>query len=181
MIRLLVFLLFMVSGAGMFYLIFVHEVEHDLEFRAPARPTADITMTAVHVRQSRGEALEWELTADSAAYNESGRQAFLNSVWFQVYQSGEEEPKPVDVHGTAGRAFLDDDRQRVLLSGKARIFKDKSVAVRADVIDYFVKDGVVKARGNVEMRDKDAFAVGESLDYSIDKERVVVEVPTLYQ
>jgi LPS export ABC transporter protein LptC len=181
MIRLLVFLLFMVSGTGLFYLVFVHELPRESASAAPSVPTSDVTLTTVHIKQHRGAALEWEVFADSAIYNESARQSLLTTVRFRVYQTGEEHPQPTDVRGTAGRALLDDARQRVLLQGKAHITKDATTEVRGEVIDYFVKDGIVKARGNVELRDKDAVVIGQSLDYNIRGERVVVTLPTLFQ
>jgi LPS export ABC transporter protein LptC len=181
MIRLLLFLLFMVSGTGLFYLIFVHQVPREPGVETLPQPTSDITLTTVHVRQHRGPVLEWEVFADTAVYNESAKQALLTTVRFQVYQSGDEDPEPVDVRGTAGRALLDDARHRVLLQDKAHIVKDTETEVRADVLDYFVKDGIVKARGKVELRDKKSVMLGPAVDYNIRGERIVVDQPTLFQ
>ena len=77
------------------------------------------------------------------------------------------------------RAFLDDPRKRVLLTGQAHLTKDDDTEVNADVIDYYMREGLVKARGKVQVRDRTSTVTGDTLDYNIKSERVVVTAPTL--
>lgn len=181
MIRLLVFVIFMLCGTGLFYLVFVHQLPKEPESEGLPVPTSDVTLNEVHVKQHRGSELQFELFADSATYNEQTRQAYLTTVRFQVFQSNADPAEPLDVKGTAARAFLDDPRQRVLLQGQAHITKDQDQEVRGDVIDYYVKEGLVKARGKVEIRDKESRISGDALEYNIRGERIVVTAPTLSQ
>src|SRR5262245_27783787 len=149
MTRLLIFLIFMVCGTALFYLVFVHELPRMEEEAGLPQPTSDVTMQKVHVKQNRGEGLEWEAFADSAIYNESNRQAWLTTVRFQIFRAKDEPADPTDIRGVANTAFVDDVRKRVLLQGKVHIVKDDETEVRADVIDYYTEEGIVKARGNV--------------------------------
>ena len=181
MIRLIVFLLFMVCGTALFYLVFVHELPRFEEEAGLPQPASDITMHKVHVQQNRGAGLEWEAFAETAIYSESNRQAWLTTVRFQIFRTKDDPPEPTDIHGVANTAFVDDVRKRVLLQGKVHITRDEDTDVRADVIDYYTADGLVKARGNVEVRDKKSFVQGDSLTYNINADRIVVTTPKLFQ
>lgn len=181
MIRLLVFLMFMLCGTGLFYLVFVHQVPKTEEETGLPQPAADVAMEKVHIRQNRGQGLEWEAYADTATYNENTKQSWLSAVKFQIFRTADDPPQATDIHGVANFAFVDDARKRVLLQGKAHIVKDTDTEVRADVIDYYTDDGLVKARGNVEVRDKNSYVQGDTLTYSIGNERAIVTVPKLYQ
>ncbi len=181
MIRLLVFLLFMVSGTALFYLVFVHQLPKESDSGVLPQPTSDVTLATMHLQQNRGPKLEYELFADSAVYNEQARQALLTTVRFQVFQSNDDPPQPLDMRGSAERAFLDDPRQRILLQGKVHVTKDNDTEVDGDVVDYYIKEGRVKAQGNVRVRDKKSVVQGESLDYNVKGERIVVDKPVLFQ
>ena len=181
MVRLLVFLLFMVCGAGLFYLVFVHELPKTEDEAGLPAPSTDVTMTTVHLKQNRLSDVEFEADADSATYNESTRQAWLTTVTFRIYRTNDKPPQPTDIHGVSNTAFVDDVRKRVLMQGKVHIVKDEDTEVRADVLDYYTDDGIVKAHGNLDVRDKKSHVQGESLIYNINGERIVVNVPKLYQ
>jgi lipopolysaccharide export system protein LptA len=62
-----------------------------------------------------------------------------------------------------------------------RIVQDPETEVRADAIDYYTADGLVNARGNVQVRDRGSHVTGDSLSYNIRAERVIVNMPKLYQ
>lgn len=179
MIRLLAFLLFMVCGAALLYLVFVHELPRVEEEAGLPQPAADLALQRIHVKQNRGEALEWEAFADSATYNEASRQASLTTVHFRLYTAASGAPQ--DIHGVADSAFVDGARERVLLRGSVRIVQAPETEVQADAIDYYTADGLVNARGNVRVRDRGSHVQGDSLSYNIRTKRVIVNTPKLYQ
>jgi LPS export ABC transporter protein LptC len=179
MIRLLAFLLFMVCGTALLYLVFVHELPRVEEEAGLLQPAADLALQRIHVKQNRGQALEWEAFADSAIYNEALRQAWLTTVQFHLYSVDSDTPR--HIRGVADSAFVDDIRRRVLLRGSVRIVQDPETEVRADAIDYYTADGLVNARGNVQVRDRGSHVTGDSLSYNIRAERVIVNMPKLYQ
>lgn len=179
MIRLLAFLLFMACGTLLLYLVFVHELPRVEEETGLPQPAADLALQRIHVKQNRGEALEWEAFADSATYNEVLRQAWLTTVRFRLYRTASGAPE--EIHGVADSAFVDGARERVLLRGGVRIVQDPEMEVRADAIDYYPADGLVNARGNVRVRDRGSHVQGDSLSYNIRNKRVIVNAPRLYQ
>src|SRR5689334_12482630 len=181
MTRLLIFLIFMVVGSALVYLVFVHELPRMEDEAGLPAPTSDVTMQKIHIKQNRGEGLEWEAFAESATYNESNKQSWLTNVRFQVYRTNDNPPEPTDIKGVANTAFVDDARKRVLLQGKVHIVKEEETEIHADLVDYYTDDGIVKARGNVVIRDKKSFVQGESVVYNVNSERAVVTTPKLFQ
>jgi LPS export ABC transporter protein LptC len=141
----------------------------------------DITLGDVHIRQHRGPVLEWEMTAASATYDEAARQALLNTVRFRVYQTGGARPHPVNVRGSAGRALIDDARQRIVLLDKVEVYKDGDVELRSGTLDYRIPEGILRASGAVVVKDGESVIAGDTLEYNLLTERAEWTAPVLSQ
>jgi LPS export ABC transporter protein LptC len=167
-------------GAGLAYLIFVRELPRTEE-QVSAVPQQTLDMSAVVMRQERGDILEWVIASDHATYNETSRQAELHPVRFQVLNSGGKNPRPVDLQGTADAAFLDQANQRVILQGAAHIVKDKRVELNSDTLEYQHNAGTLKASGHVEVRDRNSLIQADSAEYTISTDKLILAAPRLYE
>jgi LPS export ABC transporter protein LptC len=165
---------------GLFYLVFVHELPRSEEHPV-ASPVLNLTMEGVVVRQQRGNAVEWVVEADKAVYFEGIRQAVLQPVTFRVFQGGGDNPGALNITGTAGRAFMDQARDLVLLDDGARILRGDRLEIRSRSLEYLHTLGEVRARGEVWVHEDNATLVGASLIYSIAKDQVFVTAPRFSQ
>lgn len=167
-------------GAGLAYLIFVRELPRTEE-QVSALPQQTLDMTAVVMRQQRGDTLEWVLTSAHAVYNETTHQAELHPVQFQILNSGGKNPHPVDLQGTADGAYLDQTNQRITLRGSSHIVKDKTLELNSDELEYQQTVGILKATGHVEVHDRGSLIQADSAEYTIATEKLTLSVPRLYQ
>ena len=178
--RLMLIGIALALGIGLVYLIFVRELPRTEEQgQAVAQQTLD--MSDVVMKQQRGEQVEWVVTSARATYNETLRLAELHPVRIQVLTSGGKNPHPVDLQGTADSAFLDEERQRVLLQGAARIVKDRTLELNSDKLEYLHEAGLLKANGHVEVRQDNDLLQGDSAEYSIRTEKLILTTPRLFQ
>lgn len=167
-------------GIGLVYLIFVRELPRTEE-QAQAIAQQTLDMSNVVMKQQRGAQVEWVVTSDRATYNETLHQAEMRPVHFQVLNSGGKNPHPVDLRGTADSAFLDQEGQRVILQGAADIVKDKALELKSDTLEYMHESGTIKASGHVEVRQENDLLQGDSAEYSISSEKLILTAPRLYQ
>ncbi len=167
-------------GIGLVYLIFVRELPRS-EDGSQANVQQTLDMSAVVMKQQRGPTVEWIVMSDHATYNETARQAELHPVKFQVLNSGGKNPRPVDIQGTADSAFLEQEGGRIILQGNTRIVKDRSMQVTSDRLEYQHDAGMIRAAGHVEVRQDNAFVQGDSADYSLRTEKLVLTAPRIFQ
>jgi LPS export ABC transporter protein LptC len=178
--RLLLIGMALALGIGLVYLIFVRELPRTEE-QAQAIAQQTLDMSNVVMKQQRGEQIEWVVTSDRATYNETLRQAEMRPVRFQVLNSGGRNPHPVDLQGTADAAFLDQEGDRVVLQGAAHIVKDRTLELKSDKLEYMHEAGTLKASGHVEVRQDGDLLQGDSAEYSINSEKLILTAPRLYQ
>jgi LPS export ABC transporter protein LptC len=165
---------------GLFYLVFVHELPRSEEHPLTS-PVQNLTMESVVMRQQRGDTVEWMVQADKAVYFETIRQAVLQPVKFQVFRSGGSNPRNLDITGTAGRAFMDQARDMVLLDDGARIMRGDRLEIRSRTLEYLHTQGEVKAPGEVWVHDQTATLVGRNLTYSIGQDKLLLTAPRFSQ
>ena len=80
-------------GIDLVYLIFVRELPRSPE-QGLSMPQQTLDMSAVVMKQQRGDTVEWMVSSDYATYNETLHQAQLTPVRFQVLNSGGKNPHP---------------------------------------------------------------------------------------
>jgi lipopolysaccharide assembly outer membrane protein LptD (OstA) len=59
--------------------------------------------------------------------------------------------------------------------------KDRTLELKSDKLEYMHEAGTLKASGHVEVRQDGDLLQGDSAEYSINSEKLILTAPRLYQ
>lgn len=184
--RLTYFLVFMVLGGGLLYLLVAREPPQGLLSGGDDRPASDqMQMQSVRVLQVVGERLVWEIDAERAAYDDVRRSARFENVRFVIHPAlpgadGSSAPDALQgqaVVGQARSATLSAEPAHVALEGDVVLTHGVQTEIRTRHLIYREAEGVLESPGPVEVHAQGMLHKGASLRYNLLEQRFSFTAP----
>ena len=177
--RLLFFIIFMGGFTALMIVVLVREPgpETPVTLFTPEF-TNLMAMNKVALRQLEGEQLRLELWAEQATIQASGGHADLRDVRFRIYSH---QKGALELSGHSGSARLENKPLRLEMKEQVVIEKSGEMELRTDHLIFDQGKNLLSTPGKVWIQTPSGIHQGDSLQYSLTDEKLILTRPNFTQ
>lgn len=180
--RLLFFIAFMSLATAALILLLVDEPIGPAQRQTAVKEAINVlNLRTVAVQQMEGNRVRWELWAERATFDEDTNSAELERVRFNVYATDGERPIRTLLKGQAGHAYLDGRPGALVLQDDVLLLRGGEMEIRTQRIEYDPEARIIRAPAHVRVKTPTGIHEGDSMQYSLDEEKIVFSGPVWMQ
>ena len=128
---------------------------------------ADLTITGLHLTETKGDKLLWEIEADSAQMYQKRQAAQLKNIKLTMYQKQE----PV-LYLTGDKGWLDMNSRDIAIEGKVTANLQDGIVFETDSLNWQHEKRILSTRDPVKITRANIHILGEGMEADIEAEKI---------